>query len=47
MELKELSNYLSTELLKQPLILTLFLIGIIGIIITIIKKLKKGKRKNK
>lgn len=41
MELNELAEKMSLEILKHPLFLFLFIVGIIGIIITIIKKIKK------
>lgn len=41
MSLNDLAIKMSIEFLKNPIILILFLIGIVGIIITIIKKIKK------
>lgn len=41
MSLKELSTNMSIEILKHPLFLFLFIVGVIGIIVSIIKKIKK------
>lgn len=41
MPLKDLSIDMSMEILKHPLFLFLFIVGIIGIIISIIKRFKK------
>lgn len=41
MSLKELSTNMSFEMLKHPLFLFLFIVGVIGIIVSIIKKIKK------
>lgn len=41
MSLKELSTNMSIEILKHPLFLFLFIVGVIGIVISVIKKIKK------
>lgn len=43
MSLNELSKEMSKNFLNNPIILALFIIGILGIIITIIKKIKDLK----
>ena len=43
MSLNELSKEMSKSFLSNPIILALFIIGILGIIITIIKKIKDLK----